>query len=212
MKNKQLPAKTADPWVEIAKLHKRLNKAKNPDPKDVERLRLLAVQTTGFLSANSITQLIRQQLIEKISHGVSRAYMLAEVDVLKKQLEYDAAPPLERLLIDHILTLRLRLIHAENAYNIRMVNEANATFKMGEYWDNLLSSAQARFIRAIEALARVRRLARNTPALQINIAHEGGKQVNVQGDVNGKKAAPAAPVSIPPPDRDNPPPTHPACL
>jgi hypothetical protein len=190
MKNKQLPTKTADSWVEIAKLHKRMNKAKNPDPKDVERLRQLAVQTSGFLSANSITQLIRQQLIEKISHGVSRAYMLAEVDVLKKQLDYDAAPLLERLLIDHILTLRLRLIHAENAYNIRVVNEANATFKMGEYWDNLLSSAQARFIRAIEALARVRRLARNAPALQINIASEGGKQVNVQGDVNGQKAAP----------------------
>jgi hypothetical protein len=27
--------------------------------------------------------------------------------------------------------------------------------------------------------------------LQVNIAREGGKQVNVQGDVNGQKAAPA---------------------
>jgi hypothetical protein len=107
--------------------------------------------------------------------------MLAEVDVLKKQLDYDAAPPLERLLIDHILTVRLRLIHAENAYNTRVVNQS-ITLKEGEYWDNLLSSTQARFIKAIEALARVRRLARNTPALQINIASEGGKQVNVQGD------------------------------
>jgi hypothetical protein len=62
---------------------------------------------------------------------------------------------------------------------------------MGEYWDNLLSSTQARFIRAIEALARVRRLARNTPALQINISREGGKQVNVQGDVNPPSTAPA---------------------
>jgi hypothetical protein len=29
----------------------------------------------------------------------------------------------------------------------------------------------------------MRRLARNTPALQINIAREGGKQVNVQREV-----------------------------
>ena len=57
---------------------------------------------------------------------------------------------------------------------IRVVNESS-TFKMGEYWDNLLSATQARFIRAIEALARVRRLARNTPALQINISREGGQ-------------------------------------
>ena len=191
MKNNQLTAKTADPWDEIAELRKRMNKAKTPDPKDVELLRQLAGATPGYLSfADSITQSIRYQLIEKISHGVSRAYMLAEVDVLKKQLDYDAAPPLDRLLIDHILTVRLRLIHAENAYNTRVVNQP-ITLTEGEYWDNLLSSAQARFIRAIEALARVRRLARNTPALQINIASKGGKQVNVQGDAAGNKAAPA---------------------
>jgi hypothetical protein len=190
MKNKQLPATAADHRNElIAKVQKmmsQLNSAKNPDPKAVERLRQFAVQTPGFFSANSTTQSIRQQLVEKISQGVSRAMMLAEVDVLKKQLDYDAAPPLEQLLIDHILTVRLRLIHAEAAYNTRVVNESS-TFKMGEYWDNLLSSTQARFIRAIEALARVRRLARNTPALQLNIAHKGGKQVNVQGDVTGQK-------------------------
>ena len=196
MKNKLLPATPADHRNElIAKVQKlmgQLNSAKNPDPNAVERLRqLFATQTHGFLSANSTTQSIRQQLIEKISHGVSRAIMLAEVDVLKKQLDYHAAPPLERLLIEHILTVRLRLIHAEHIYNEGVVNQSVA-FKYGEYRDNLLSSTQARFLRAIEALARVRRLARNTPALQINIAREGGKQVNVQGDVNGQKATPPA--------------------
>ena len=122
-----------------------------------------------------------------MSHGTSRAIMQAEVDVLKKQFDFDTAPPLERLLIDQILTARLRLIHAEHFYNTTVLNQS-ISFQYGEYRDNLLSSTQARFIRAIEALARVRRLARNTPALQINIAREGGKQVNVQGDVNGQKA------------------------
>jgi hypothetical protein len=190
MKNKQLIKKPADPWDEIAELRKRMDRAKNPDPKDVEHLRQLVVRTPGFLSASSTTQSIRHQFIEKISHGVSRAVMLAEVDVLKKQLGYDTAPPLEQLLIDHILTVRLRLIHAELNYNERVVNQS-ITFKDGEYWDNLLSSNQARFLRAIETLAKVRRLARNTPALQLNIAHKGGKQVNVQGDVNGQKTTPA---------------------
>ena len=198
MTNSLLPAKTTDHWGEITELHKRMDKAKDPNPKDVERLRQLALATPGFLSfTRSTTQSIRHQLIEKISHGVSRALMLAEVDSLKKQLDYDAAPPLERLLIDHILTVRLRLIHAENNYNLCVVNQS-ATFKAGEYWDNLLSSTQARFLRAIETLARVRRLARNTPALQINIANDGGKQVNVQGDVNGQKATPPATGSIQP--------------
>jgi hypothetical protein len=189
VKNKQLPAKTADPWDEIAELRKRMDRAKNPDPKDVEHLRQLVVRTPGFLSASPITQSIRQQLIEKMSLGVSRACMLAEVDALKKQLDYKNAPPLEQLLIDHILTVRLRLIHAEHKYNECVVNKS-ITLREGEYWDNLLSSTQARFLRAIETLARVRRLVRNTPALQINIAREGGKQVNVQGDVNAPKATP----------------------
>ena len=185
MQNSQLPVKTADPWREMNQLRKRMDKAKDPDPRDVERLRQLALATPGFLSfACSTTASIRQQLIEKISHGRSRAVMLAEVDMLANQLGYDAAPPLERLLIDHILTVRLRLIDAENRYN-KIVVGNSVTLQQGQYWDNLLSSTQARFLRAIETLARVRRLARNTPALQINIAREGGQQVNVQGEVNG---------------------------
>lgn len=107
--------------------------------------------------------------------------MLAEGDKLKEELDYAAAPPLERLLIDHILTVRLRSIDAENRYNGNVVNQS-VSLNVGVYWDNLLSSTQARFLRAIETLARVRRLSRITPALQINIAREGGKQVNVQGE------------------------------
>lgn len=195
MNNTQL-AKTDDPWDEIRRLCGRLEKAKKPDPKDVERLRQLAVRTPGFLSACSTTASIRQQLIEKISNGASRAFMLAELVTLKKDLGFDAAPPLERLLIDHILTVRLRLIHAENCYNNSVMNQS-VTIKNAEYWDDLLSSTQARFLRAIETLARVRRLARNTPALQINIANEGGKQVNVLGDMNKQGSAPAAATAPP---------------
>jgi len=40
-----------------------------------------------------------------------------------------------------------------------------------------------RYLRAIETLARVRKLARNTPALQVNIATDGGQQVNAINEV-----------------------------
>ena len=94
--------------------------------------------------------------------------------------------PLERLLIDQILTLRLRALHAEMLYNDTVVDKP-VTFAMGAYRDKLLTTTQTRYLKAIEALARVRRLARNTPALQINIAQEGGKQINVQGEVSGQQ-------------------------
>lgn len=185
MKDDQLAKTPSDPWREILKISARVQKAKKPDPEDLHRLRQLAVQAPGFLLVCSTTARIRQQLIEKISHGNSGAFMLAEMDLLTKQLGHDDAPPLERLLIDHILTVRLRLIDAENRYNSVVLGQS-VTLEQGRYWDDLLSSTQARFLRAIETLARVRRLARNTPALQINIAREGGRQVNVQGASDGQ--------------------------
>jgi len=45
------------------------------------------------------------------------------------------------------------------------------------YWEKRLTAAQRRFTRACETLARVRKLSRNTPALQFNIATSGGQQV-----------------------------------
>ena len=54
-----------------------------------------------------------------------------------------------------------------------------------KYWLDLLETAHRRFLWAVETLARVRRLALATPALPINIANEGGKQVNLSGDHGG---------------------------
>jgi hypothetical protein len=190
VKNNQLPATTADlrnkEAAEVHNLVERLN-SEHPKPEDVENLRRLAVQEPALLSAFSTTESIRQQIIEKNINGNSRAIMLAEMDVLKKQLGDEAAPPLERLLIDLILTLHLRVNHAEKGYNASALNQS-VTFIEAEYRDKLLSSTQARYLKAIETLARVRRLGRNTPALQINIAHDVGQQVNAQGDVNGQNA------------------------
>ena len=44
-------------------------------------------------------------------------------------------------------------------------------------YDRMASAAQLRFNRAGESLARVQRLSR--PSLQINVAAEGGRQLNV---------------------------------
>jgi len=44
------------------------------------------------------------------------------------------------------------------------------------YWERKLSTVQYRYLRAIETLARVRKLM-GVPMVQINIAAEGGQQV-----------------------------------
>ena len=61
----------------------------------------------------------------------------------------------------------------------------------GTWWDNLLTSAHNRFLRAVETLAKVRRLAKNNPLFQVNIANEEGRQF-VVGEVQGQ--LPSGPV------------------
>jgi hypothetical protein len=174
---------------EIAQLTEQLEESKAPDPQDVNRLRQLAVKMPEDLFPACLqTQTIRNHLIGKMSSGASQAFMLAEMDRLKQDFEYTASPPLEQLLIDHILTLRLRLLHSEMMYNDTVLDKP-VTFAMGAYRDKLLTTAQTRYLKAVETLAKVRRLARNTPALQINIAQDGGKQINVQGEVGGEKGS-----------------------
>ena len=50
---------------------------------------------------------------------------------------------------------------------------------LGAYWEKRLTAAQIRFDRACESLERVRKLSARVPGVQINVAAEGGRQVNV---------------------------------
>lgn len=96
---------------------------------------------------------------------------------LRKELGYEGAPILEQLLIQQVALCWLKLNLVELSYSTVMKH--SITLTLGMYWEKRLSFAQKRFTRACETLTRVRKLSRNTPALQFNIAVEGGQQVNV---------------------------------
>ena len=84
---------------------------------------------------------------------------------------------LEQLLIQHAALSWLKLSLVELQYS--HVMKQSITLTLGIFWEERLSAAQNRFTRACETLARVRKLSRNPPALQFNIATNGGQQVNV---------------------------------
>jgi hypothetical protein len=94
---------------------------------------------------------------------------------LRESLGYDDAPPLERMLIEHACVCWLRLAVMEVRYSCVVV--ANNTLTQVEHTERRLTEAQKRFTRACESLARVRKLAR--PSVQINVATDGGRQLNV---------------------------------
>lgn len=96
---------------------------------------------------------------------------------LKDDLGYKDAPMLERLLIQQAALCWLKLNIVELNYS--SVMKQSITLTLGMYWEKRLTAAQKRFTRACETLARVRKLSRHTPALLVNIAAEGGQQVNI---------------------------------
>jgi hypothetical protein len=153
----------------------------NPHPKDVKALSELLsdnrrlelwrdVKSAGYLAEIMVIQ---------NAHATSavKECWKQRLQVLKKDLGSDGAPMLEQLLIQHAGLCWLRLALAELAYS--SVIKGSITLTLGLYMEKRLTMAQRRFTRACETLTRIRKLSRNTPALQFNIAAKGSQQVNV---------------------------------
>lgn len=153
----------------------------NPRPQDVKALSdLLGNHKSlelwrGIASAGYLAEL---RVIEtaRATTAVKECWK-HRLQVLKKELGSEGAPLLEQLLIQQAALCWLKLNLIELSYSSLM--KQFITLTPGMYWEKRLTAAQRRFTRACETLARVRRLSRNTPALQFNIATEGGQQVNV---------------------------------
>ncbi len=79
-----------------------------------------------------------------------------------KDFMYDAASPMERMLIEHIVLCWLRL--HERELRLESVLSGEPSFDQVEYYERRLSDAQRRFLRAVETLARVRRLMKDPPS------------------------------------------------
>lgn len=82
---------------------------------------------------------------------------------------------LERLLADQIALCWLHVRYIEIKYS----HTDSYTLTEGEYYQRCIDRAQKRYLRAIKTLAQVRRL--QLPAVQLNVAGHGGKQVNIAG-------------------------------
>jgi hypothetical protein len=100
---------------------------------------------------------------------------------IKKDLGYELAPAIEKLSIDGVAISWLRWQQIEYKYTWQ--NRQGLSLNQAAYWDKSLSAAHARYLKALESLAKIRKLARHDPALQVNIATQGGQQVNVAGDL-----------------------------
>ena len=145
-------------------------------PEDGRRLLALLHEHPGALGftvdmAGSAIEVVIRQM--KTSEG-NRALMHERLERLRKSLGGAEASQIERLLIDQVVICYLRMNLTDQSYENAMRN--GGSFAAGSYWERKLSTVQYRYLRAIETLARVRKLM-GVPMVQINIAAEGGQQV-----------------------------------
>ena len=125
-----------------------------------------------------LAAVVRRVLLEKVTaNAVGQSAIRREIADLQAVLGRDQATALDQLLIDHLIVCWLRYHWTEGVANQHMAaTVATGTPQADQhaYWDKRLSAAQRRYLRAIETLARVRKM--QLPTVQVNI---GENQVNV---------------------------------
>ena len=150
-----------------------------PKPEAVKAYRQwLADNPQVWRKTGDMARLAQDKMIDTLrAPAIIKEGVQAGIVALRTELGYDTAPMLEQMLIEQVVLCWLHMYTTQYAYTGMMAD--SVTLNQGDYWERRLTSVQGRYLRAIETLARVRRLARVAP-LQVNI---GGQQVNVAGEV-----------------------------
>jgi hypothetical protein len=149
--NKEKPAP-----ADVAKLTQHL--AKYPD--HCARLGDLSIQTEMRLIDNNFKD--SKATIISLNKYCAK---------MRVDMGYQAASMLERPLIDCVVLTWLRWQVCELRYE---ANTQGVSLAMADYWERKLSATQKRYLRAVEALARVRRLLKEpkSPAFNLLLAQQ----------------------------------------
>ena len=159
--------------AEVADLLARCNVAK-PKQADLIDLELFLRQSTNatMMAVSSAAQ--TDAIIEGTSNGPGiKLVMKAEVKRLTEELGIATCPPMERALIGHIVVCWLRMQIVE--HTLTRITSQTHERREAEHLDRRLVAAQARYLRAMNLLMKMRALAIGN--LQLNVAH-GPQQVN----------------------------------
>jgi len=151
------------------------NKGK-PKQTEVEELkRLLSEHPEVWRNLDLAHNAALRAIGEETSNKGTQAIMEANYEGIQCEIRYERSNTLERMLVDHVALCWLRLQCMEQRYS--GVMSQSIGISQADYWERRLSAVQRRYLRAVETLARIRRL--HLPAMQVNIAD---KQVNVAGE------------------------------
>jgi len=158
------------------------NTRKKPTPEDVKALKEWLQSHPGvWRVAGDLAEHAANAIIEHAAGGntIFAESMKTGRLAMMKDLGYSEASGLERLLIEAVVLCWMRYTDTERRY--QSVIGEGLTLNQADWWERRLTATHGRYLRACEALARVRKLMKYAP-VQVNIATAGGQQVNLAGD------------------------------
>jgi hypothetical protein len=154
-----------------------LRRASSPDASQADQKacsKMLADSPKSFNWFTDLANVVTYFITQTYSNHAERELALTRQQELKRDFGYEEAKPTERLLIDQVIICYFRMNIAENIYTAK--TQESMSISAASFWERKLSATQRRYLRAVETLARVRKLI-GSPTLQVNIAAAGGKQV-----------------------------------
>lgn len=155
-KNKTQPIDISDDFFQ------RVNKP-DASKEDVAKLRKMLKEIPVMASlAGNVADRTQGKMIE----GMSVVPLIGEsikvyIEQMKDELGWQDASMLERLLIETIVSCWLH--YHNSTLQFSYATNRNHSIKEGEYLDERVSLAHKRFLKSIEALAKVRKLIKSTP-------------------------------------------------
>lgn len=167
-----------DEAEDLLKVLKRIDE-ETPNDNDVAKVREILMYNSHLwenghgLSANALNYYIER--IEK--YKSQRLFIEAEAKNIKEQLGYFSTNQIEKLIIEQILLRWVAITYIENRF-LNLLTEEKRVFGQEVYWQKILIRHQNLYLRSLETLARIRKLSKGI-SFQVNIATNGGQQVNV---------------------------------
>lgn len=168
------------PGLEVKEFKAIMDSTNKANPSKEDRAALAAAfdkypDLAGIVG--NVAKNLRKNKVKKLgdSHFFQES-VTRTMDRIERELGYEQAPMASKLLIEQVLTCWADLVYVQGQHSYQLA--CPHTTSDGEYWDKRLSRAQARYLRALETLAKVNKLSRVVP-VQVNIAAQGGQQINM---------------------------------
>lgn len=121
----------------------------------------------NMLGRTTLKDIIEHTSIDK----ASQTHMYAETRAMEDTLGIDDAFPLEKLMIRHVALCWLRMNMMEQTYTHNCMGGAGISQATALYLEKRLSAAHHRYLKAAEALVRVRGLLQRA-GVQVNVANQ----------------------------------------